>query len=73
MTPFEALYGKKCRTPLHWSEIGEGQMFGPKILREAEEQIKVIREKLKTSQSRQKSYADNRCRELTFKVGDYLS
>jgi hypothetical protein len=42
MTPFEALYGRKCRTPLHWSEIGEGQVFGPKILKEAKEQVKAI-------------------------------
>jgi hypothetical protein len=52
MTPFEALYGRKCRTPLHWSEIGEGQVFRPKILKEAKEQVKIISEKLKAAQSR---------------------
>jgi hypothetical protein len=36
MAPFEALYGRKCRTPLYWSETGESQLFGPKIIKEAE-------------------------------------
>jgi hypothetical protein len=47
-------------------------VFGPKILKEAKEQVKAISEKLKAAQSRQKSYADNQRRELTFKVGDYV-
>jgi hypothetical protein len=68
---FEALYGRKCRTPLYWNQTGESQVFGPKILQEAEKQVQDVRENLKTSQSRQKSYADNR-RELTFEVGDYV-
>ena len=49
MAPFEALYGKKCRTPLNWSETGEGKLFGPDTLREAEEQVQLIRERLKTT------------------------
>ena len=48
MAPFETLYGKKCRTPLNWSETGEGKLFGPDTLREAEEQVQLIRERLKT-------------------------
>ena len=36
MAPFEALYGRKCRTPLYWSETGESQLFGPEIIKEAE-------------------------------------
>ncbi|KAK1647156.1 hypothetical protein QYE76_064961 [Lolium multiflorum] len=58
MAPFEALYGRKCRTPLNWSEVGESQVFGSDVLREAEEKVHKIREYLKTAQSRQKSYAD---------------
>src|SRR5688500_12661692 len=72
MAPFEALYGRKCRTPLYWNQPGESQVFGPEILQEAEKQVHIIRENLKTAQSRQKSYADNRRRELMFEVGDFV-
>ena len=72
MAPFEALYGRKCRTPLMWSEVGERSLFGPAIIKEAEEQVAQVREKLKAAQSRQKSYADNRRRALEFQEGDYL-
>ena len=61
--PFEVLYGRKCRTPLNWSETGERQFFGPDMIQEAEEQVSIIREHLKTAQSRQKSYYDKRHRE----------
>jgi hypothetical protein len=72
MSPFEALYGRKCRTPLYWDQTGERQLFGPKIIQEAEEQVQQIRENLRTAQSRQKSYADTRRRQLEFKEGDYV-
>jgi hypothetical protein len=72
MSPFEALYGKNCRTPLHWDQPGERQVFGPDILLEAEENIRMVRENLKAAQSRQRSYADTRRRELSFEVGDYV-
>ncbi|KAK1633026.1 hypothetical protein QYE76_007341 [Lolium multiflorum] len=72
MAPFEALYGRKCRTPLNWSEVGDSQVFGPDVLREAEEKVHKIREYLKTAQSRQKSYADKRRREMTFEIGDFV-
>jgi hypothetical protein len=52
MAPFEALYGQKCRTPLYWNQTGESQVFGPEILQEAEKQVQIIRENLKTVQSR---------------------
>ncbi len=72
MSPFEALYGRKCRTPLFWNQTGESQVFGPDILREAERQVQQIRDTLKAAQSRQKSYSDNRRRELTFNEGDHV-
>jgi len=72
MSPFEALYGRKCRTPLYWNQTGERQVFGPEILDEAERQVHIIRDNLRTAQSRQKSYADHRRRELTFEVGDHV-
>jgi hypothetical protein len=54
MSPFEALYGRKCRTPLYWDQTGERQLFGPEIIQEAEEQVQQIRENLRTAQFRQK-------------------
>jgi len=52
MAPFEALYGRKCRTPLFWNQIGESQVSGPEVLRDAEEQVQTIRQNLKVAQSR---------------------
>jgi L-arabinose isomerase len=50
MTPFEALYGRKCRTPLFWNQTGESQLFGPDNIREVEKQLEIIRENLKAAQ-----------------------
>jgi hypothetical protein len=72
MSPFQALYGRSCRTPLQWDQPGEKQVFGLGILLEAEENIKMVRENLKIAQSRQRSYADTRRRELSFEVGDFV-
>jgi hypothetical protein len=55
MAPFEALYDRNCRTSLYWSETGESQLFGPKIIKEAERQVQVVRENMKVAQLRQKS------------------
>jgi hypothetical protein len=57
---------------LHWDQPGERQVFGPDILLEAKENIRMVRENLKAAQSRQRSYADTRRRELSFEVGDYV-
>ena len=70
MAPFEALYGKKCRTPLNWVEVEDRGYFGPDFIKEAKEQISVIQSHLKTAQSCQKTYADKRRRPLQFQVGD---
>jgi hypothetical protein len=72
MSPFEALYGRKCRTPLMWSEVGERALVGPALIKEAEERVADIREKLKAAQSRQKSYADKKRREASFNPGDFV-
>jgi transposase InsO family protein len=58
MDPFEALYGRRCRTPLSWSQTSECKIFGRDLVTEAEEKVKIIQSNLKTAQSRQKSYAD---------------
>jgi hypothetical protein len=72
MAPFEALYGRRCRTPLSWSQTGERKIFGPNLLVEAEEKVKVIQENLNAAQSRQKSYFDKRRKPLKFNVGDHV-
>jgi hypothetical protein len=72
MAPFEALYGRRCRTPLNWSEPGEKYFFGPDLVKEAEEKVQVIQQNLQVAQSRQKSYADRRRRSLIFHVGDHV-
>jgi hypothetical protein len=72
MAPYEALYGRQCRTPLFWSQTGESQVFGPKVLKDAERQVQMVRESLKVAQSRQKSYADKRRRDLSFEIGDFI-
>ena len=71
-SPFEALYGKKCRTPVYWDQIGEKQLFGSDIIEDAEQMVQTVRENLRIAQTRQKSYADGKRRELTFKVNDYV-
>jgi hypothetical protein len=58
MAPLEALYGRRCRNPLNWSQAGERTLFGPKLVQEAEEKVVVIRENLRAAQMRQKSYYD---------------
>ena len=70
MAPFEVLYGRKCRTPLNWSETGERQLFGPDIIQEAEEKVRIIRENLKIAQTRQKSYYDSKHRDMVYAPGD---
>src|SRR4051812_4890231 len=71
MAPFEVLYGRKCRTPLNWSETGERALVGPDIIHQAEDQVRVIREHLKTAQSRQKSNYDRKHKEMVYQPGEY--
>ncbi|GJR71556.1 putative reverse transcriptase domain-containing protein [Tanacetum coccineum] len=68
--PFEALYGKKCRSPVLWAEIGESRLIGPELVQETTDKVVLIKEKLKAASDRQKSYAGNRRKPLEFEVGD---
>ncbi|GJX12867.1 hypothetical protein Tco_0204625 [Tanacetum coccineum] len=68
--PFEALYGRKCRSPVCWAEVGEAQLTGPKIIHETTKKIVQIRNRMQAACDRQKSYADKRRRPLEFEVGD---
>jgi hypothetical protein len=72
MAPFEKLYGRRCQTPLFRSEAGEQKVFGINILQEAKKQVRMVRENLRVTQSRQKRYPDHRRRELSFEVGDFV-
>ncbi|GJY35748.1 putative reverse transcriptase domain-containing protein [Tanacetum coccineum] len=68
--PFEALYGRKCRSHVCWSEVGDAQLTGPEMIRETTKMIVQIKNRLLAARSRQKSYADVRRKPLEFKVGD---
>nr|GEZ05850.1 retrotransposon protein, putative, Ty3-gypsy subclass [Tanacetum cinerariifolium] len=69
---FEALYDRKCRSPIMWTEVGEGQLIGPKLVQETIETISWIKDRLKATRDRQKSYVDKRRKPLEFSVGDYV-
>ncbi|KAA3474334.1 DNA/RNA polymerases superfamily protein [Gossypium australe] len=70
MAPYEALYGRRYRTPLYWTELKENQIHGVDLVRETEEKVKVIRDCLKATSDKQKSYSDLKRKEIEFKVGD---
>ncbi|KAH0987767.1 hypothetical protein GBA52_014944 [Prunus armeniaca] len=72
MSPYDALYGKQCRTPFYWDEVGENRLEVSDDVERTKEQVKIIRERLKAAQDRQKSYADNRRKDLQFEVGDWV-
>ena len=72
MAPYEALYGRKCRTPICWDEVGERRLIGLEIVQDTTEKVNMIRERLKIARDRQKSYADNRRRDLQFEIGDQV-
>ncbi|KAK6143522.1 hypothetical protein DH2020_023870 [Rehmannia glutinosa] len=70
MAPYEALYGRKCRSPIYWDEVGERRILGQEIIEQTVKVIKKIRERIKIAQDRQKSYVDKRRKDLRFEVGD---
>jgi hypothetical protein len=72
MAPFDALYRRRCRTPLNWPEAGERALFGPDLVKDAEEKVQMIRENLKLAQMRQKSCHNKGTAPRQFEVGDYV-
>lgn len=72
MAPYEALYGRKCQTPLCWYQDGENMIVGPEMVQQTTDKVKKIRERMKISQDRQKNYADKRRRPLEFEEGDHV-
>nr|GEX53466.1 putative reverse transcriptase domain-containing protein [Tanacetum cinerariifolium] len=69
---FEVLYGRKCRSPIMWVEVGKGQLIGPELVQETIKKISYTKDRLKAARDRQKSYADKRRKPLEFSVGDYV-
>jgi hypothetical protein len=72
MAPFEVLYGRRCRTPLNWIELGEKVVFGPDLVKEAKATVRRIQDNLKAVKSRQETYANKRHRPLEFEVGNHV-
>ena len=70
MAPYEALYGRKCRTPLCWTELSEKKVIGPDLIQETEEKVKMIRERLKVANDRHKSYADMKRKYIRYEIGE---
>ncbi|GJS18512.1 putative reverse transcriptase domain-containing protein [Tanacetum coccineum] len=70
--PFEALYGRKCRSPVIWAEIRGSSLIGPELVQETTDKEVLIKEKLKVARDHQKSYADIRRKPLEFEVGDHV-
>ena len=70
--PFEVLYGRRCRTPLCWEDPSDRVLLGPDLVEETSTMIRVIQDRIKAAQSRQKSYADRGRRPGSFEVGDHV-
>ncbi|GJY47754.1 putative reverse transcriptase domain-containing protein [Tanacetum coccineum] len=71
--PFEALYGRKCRSPVCWTEVGEAQILGPELIQKATERIIQVKQRMQAARDRQKSYADLKRKPMEFQVGDKLT
>ncbi|XP_065854728.1 uncharacterized protein [Euphorbia lathyris] len=72
MAPYEALYGRKCRSPICWDEVGERRLTRPELIQLTLDKVRIIRERLLTAQSRQKSYVDPRRKNVEFQIGDHV-
>ncbi|XP_070025630.1 uncharacterized protein [Nicotiana sylvestris] len=70
MAPFEALYSRRCCLPIKWFEPGKAKLYGTDLVKDALEKVKLIQERIRTAQSRQKSYTDQKARDLSFMVGE---
>ncbi|GJY02880.1 putative reverse transcriptase domain-containing protein [Tanacetum coccineum] len=68
--PFEALYGRKCRSPVCWTKVGEAQILGPELIQETTEKIIQIKQRMQAARDRQKSYANLKRKPMEFQVGD---
>ena len=72
MPPYEALYGRKCRSPLYWDKVGERRVLGPELVQQTQEKVDLIRQRLVAAQDRQRKYADQNRRDMEFTTGDLV-
>ncbi|KAJ8771775.1 hypothetical protein K2173_026952 [Erythroxylum novogranatense] len=70
MAPYEALYGRRCRTPICWDEEGERKLVGPELVQMTMDKVSLIKQRLKAAQDRMKSYADAHRKEMEYAIGD---
>ena len=70
MAPFEPLYGMRCISPIGWFEVGESSLLGPDLIYKTLEKVHIIRNRMQTDYSHQKSYADQSRMNLEFEEGD---
>ena len=70
MTPYETLYGRRCRTPACWKKLNEHKAIGPDIVKDTEEKVQIIRQRLKAANNRQNSFTDLKGRDIEYEVGD---
>ena len=70
MAPYEALYGRRCRTPVCWKKLNEHKVIGTDIVKDTEAKVQVIRKRLNATSNRQKSYADLKMRDIEYEVRD---
>ena len=72
MEPYEALYGRPCRSPICWTRVGESSITSSDLIRDTSEKVSLIRQRFFTVQSQRKSYVDRRRRLLELEVGDHV-
>ena len=72
MAPYEALYGRRCRTPMCWTELNEHKILGPDLVKDTEEKVQIIQQRLKVASDRQRSYANLKRKDIVYEVGDKL-
>ncbi|KAH0695903.1 hypothetical protein KY289_013385 [Solanum tuberosum] len=72
MAPFETLYGRVCRSPISWFEVGDMKSMGVDLVKDAQDKVRSIQAKLLAAQSRQKKYANRKIRDMTFQVGEQV-
>ena len=70
MAPYEALYGRRCRTPMCWTELDEHKIVGPDLVKDTEEKFHIIQQRLKAASDRQRSYANLKRKDIEYEVGD---
>ena len=72
MPPYEALYGRRCRSPLCWDEVGEHKILGPELVQQTREMVGLIRKRLVAAQDRKKKYVDQTRKDREYEVRDYV-